>query len=75
MDKTMLNGSGCVDKVAHEAINNVIREERAKERKTYDRDEAAEVLIRTLKNIIWLSGFKLTERIKLEDPKTGKKYV
>lgn len=75
MDKTMLNGSGCVDKVAHEAINNVEKEERLKGKRMCDRDEAAEVLIRTLKNTIWLSGFKLTERIKLEDPKTGKKYV
>lgn len=75
MDRTILNGSGCVDKVAHEAINNVLREEKIKERKMCDRDEAAETLIRTLKNITWLSGFKLTERIKFEDPKTGKKYV
>lgn len=75
MDKTVLNGSGCVDKVAHEAINNVAREEKAKEKKMHDREEAAETLIKTLKNTVWLSGFKLIGRIQLEDPKTGRKYL
>ena len=75
MDKTLYNGSGCIDKVAHEAINKVSREEKNKEKKLHARDEAAEVLVMVLKNIIWLAGFKLSERIKFEDPKTGKKYL
>jgi hypothetical protein len=71
----MLNASGCSDRTAHDAINNVEREKRLKEKPTKEREEAAETLIKTLKNMIWLSGFKLSERIKLEDPKTGKKYL
>lgn len=76
MDKTLLNGSGCMDRVAHEAINNVERARiQVSRADRTDRDEAADVLIKTIKNAIWLSGFKLADRIKLEDPKTGKKYL
>jgi len=78
MDKTLLNQSGCMDKTAHAAINNAEREKVRVTVSNYDRtarDEAADVLIKTIKNAIWLSGFKLADRIKLEDPKTGKKYL
>lgn len=75
MDKTILNKSGCVDRVAHEAINNADRKSKQKEKKNRDRDEAAEVLVKTIKDLLWLSGFKLIDRIKFEDPKTGKKYL
>lgn len=71
MNKDMLNGSGYVDKTAYHAINKVTRDEKNRA----NRDVAAEVLIRALKDIIWLAGFRLIDRIKLEDPKTGKKYT
>lgn len=71
MNKDLLNGSGCVDKTAYRAINKVARDEKNRA----NRDIAAEVLIRALKDIIWLAGFRLTDRIKLENPKTGKKYT
>lgn len=69
-DKTLFNGSGCVDHTAHKAMNNVTREER----KAAARDEAAEVLVKSIKNMIWLSGFRLIDRIRFEDPQSGKKY-
>lgn len=72
MDKTVLNGSGCYDPVAHEAINNV---EHDKAERVKTRDEAADTLVKTIKNTIWLSGFRLIGRIQFEDPKTGKKYL
>ena len=75
MDKTLVNGSGCMDKVAHEAINNVLREEKNKEKKVHERDVAAEVLIKAIKDMMWLSGFKLVGRIQFEDRKSGKIYL
>lgn len=69
-DKTLFNGSGCVDHTAHDAVNNVTREQR----KAAARDEAADVLIKSIKNMIWLAGFRLTDRIRFEDPQSGKKY-
>ncbi|MDD2960013.1 MAG: hypothetical protein PHR92_16130 [Lachnospiraceae bacterium] len=74
MDKTLFNPSGYMDKTSHDAINNVEKEAKRKIDKG-NREDAAEVLIKTLKEVIWLSGFKLADRIKLEDPKTGKKYL
>lgn len=72
MDKTRLNGSGYIDNTAHEAINNAERESKSKQKV---RDEAAEILVRTVKEIIRLAGFKLIGRIQFEDQKTGKKYL
>ena len=72
MDKSMLNGSGCIDHTAHEAINNVTKESKSR-RGT--RDEAAEVLVRNIKDLMWLSGFRLVGRIQFEDPKSGKQYL
>lgn len=72
MDKTLLNGSGCMDRTAHEAICNI---EREKKQKYGNRDEAADVLVKNIKDTVWLSGFKLIGRIQFEDPKTGKRYL
>ncbi len=69
-DKTLYNGSGCKDHTAHNAINNVVREQK----KAVSRDEAADVLIKSIKNMMWLSGFRLIDRIRFEDPQSGKKY-
>lgn len=74
MDRSMLNGSGCVDAVAHEAINNVDREQK-KANAVHNRDTAAEVLVKNIKDMMWLSGFKLIGRIQFEDPKSGKRYL
>lgn len=77
MDKSILNASGCVDMTAHDAISNVTREEKKRNRikPPADRDEAADILVRTIKEMIWLSGFRLVGRIQFEDPKTGRKYL
>lgn len=74
MDKSMLNGSGCFDSVAHEAINNVEREKK-KISAVHSRDTAAEILVKNIKDMMWLSGFKLIGRIQFEDPKSGKRYL
>lgn len=74
MDKSRLNGSGCADPVAHEAINNVQREQK-KMAASNNRDAAAEVLVKNVKDMIWLAGFKMIGRIQFEDPKSGKKYL
>ena len=74
MDRSMLNGSGYVDAVAHEAINNVDREQK-KANAVHNRDTAAEVLVKNIKDMMWLSGFKLIGRIQFEDPKSGKRYL
>ena len=55
-----LNGSGCKDLTAFEAIRNVESEERFNK------------LLKTIKNVCELSGFRLEERIVLRDKKTGK---
>lgn len=73
MDRTMLNHSGAWDPTPHAAINNVMREKKNAENR--DRDAAAETLVKTIKNIAFLSGFKLVGRIQFEDPKTGRKYL
>lgn len=74
MDRSMLNGSGCLDSVAHEAINNVEREKK-RASAVHSRDAAAEVLVKNIKDMMWLSGFKLIGRVQFEDPKSGKKYL
>lgn len=72
MDKNKLNGSGCKDLVAYEAIQNTVRVVRANRTK---RDEAADELVKTIKSMVRLSGFELVDRIKFKDPKNGKKYL
>lgn len=71
MDKNLLNASGCMDKTAYSAIHNV----EVEHKKKVERDEAAEVLVKSIKNMIWLSGFKLVGRIQFEDRKSGKRYL
>jgi hypothetical protein len=55
-----LNGSGCKDLTAYEALKNIENEERVKK----------------LRKAIWLicdlAGFRIAERIVLQDKKTGK---
>lgn len=70
MDKSLYNASGCKDRTAHDAIcaadrtrTLVYRASRTK------KDEEA------VKRLAKGFGFKLCDRIKFEDPETGKKYV
>lgn len=55
-----LNGSGCKDLTAYEAIRNVENENRLNK------------LIKAIYNICDLAGFHIEERIVLKDKKTGK---
>lgn len=70
MNHDYLNGSGCKDPTAYKAISKIARTDKNRA----NRQMAAEVLIRVLKDIIWLAGFKLADRIKITDPKTGIEY-
>lgn len=76
MDKSLYNASGCKDKAAHDAIcaadrtrTLVYRASRTK------KDEEAELFVKMVKRLAKGFGFKLCDRIKFEDPETGKKYV
>ncbi len=55
-----LNGSGCKDLTAYEAIRNVESEERFNK------------LLKTIFSICELAGFHVEGRIVLKDKKTGK---
>lgn len=74
MDKDRVNGSGCQDPVAYEAINNVTRVSVSRADRT-KRDEAAEDLVKTIKMMVKLAGFELVDRIKFKDQRNGKKYL
>ena len=76
MDKSLYNASGCKDRTAHDAIcaadrtrTLVYRASRSK------KDEDAELFVKMVKRLARGFGFKLCDRIKFEDPETGKKYV
>lgn len=68
MNEEILNGSGCKDFVAYEAIKNVEREERKKQTD----EERLTKLVMTIFNICELAGFHVEGRIVLKDKKTGK---
>lgn len=55
-----LNGSGCKDLTAYEAIRNVESEDRFNK------------LLKTIFNVCELAGFRVEERIVLKDKRTGK---
>ena len=76
MDKSLYNASGCKDRTAQVAICSaertrsfVFRASRTK------KDEEAELFVKMVKRLAKGFGFKLCDRIKFEDPETGKKYV
>lgn len=76
MDKTLYNASGCMDKTAHDAIcaadrprTSVLRNDRTK------RDEEAELFVKMVKRLARGFDFKLCDRIRFEDPGTGKRYL
>lgn len=75
-EESLYNASGCKDRTAHDAIcaadrtrTLVYRASRTK------KDEEAELFVKMVKRLARGFGFKLCDRIKFEDPETGKKYV
>lgn len=63
----LYNGSGCKDPTAYEVIKTEDARERA-ERLRLTR------LIDCIKTLIELTGFELTDRIRLRDKVSGKEY-
>lgn len=68
MNKETLNGSGCKDLTAYDAIRNMNREERKKQAD----EERLKKLIMTIFDICDLAGFHVEERIVLKDKRSGK---
>lgn len=60
MNKDKINGSGCKDFTAYEALRNVEREEQFKK------------LLATIFYITNLAGFSIEGRITFKDKRTGK---
>ena len=60
MNKDKINGSGCKDFTAYEALKNIEREEQLKK------------LLGTIFYITNLAGFTIEGRIVLKDKRTGK---
>lgn len=60
MNREKINGSGCYDLTAYEALKNIDDEKRVSQ------------LIKTIFYIVNLAGFRVDGRIVLQDKKTGK---
>lgn len=67
MKNPYYNNEGYNDPTAYAGTKNIIKEETATEKR-------ASELIKVLKFIIHLSGFKLIQRIKIKDKKTGREF-
>lgn len=65
-----LNGSGCKDPTAYEAIKTITKEEQEQEKQ----DRQAAELIRVLKRFIRGSGYEVISRIAIKNNSTGKEY-
>ena len=74
MDKTLYNASGCKDKTAHDAICAANKTQVFRSDWT-PRDADADMFVKMVKRLARGCGFKLCDRIRFEDPATGKKYV
>lgn len=68
MNSEILNGSGCKDFTAYDAIKNIEREERLKQAE----EERHKTLLMMIFGICDLAGFHVENRIVLKDKKTGK---
>lgn len=77
MDKSLYNASGCKDRTAHDAICAAGQKAQtiSVQGKQDKKDEEAELFVKMVKRLAKGFGFKLCDRIKFEDPETGKKYV
>lgn len=65
------NPEGYRDDTAHDAIAGVLRQ---RERELEAADERLKKLIKTVKNVVELSGFELNGRIDVTDKGTGRRY-
>lgn len=65
MDKRKINGSGCYDLTAFEAVERVSREER-------ESNKRLKKLLATLRKECDKAGFSIQGHIVLKDKKTGK---
>ena len=70
-NKPWLNGSGCPDPTAYEAMMNIQKDEKNRNQLI---DEVAYKVIHTIKNVLDLSGFELVGRIQMKHKKSGKIY-
>ncbi len=75
MNKERLNASGCRDDTAYEAIKNVSRKTSVQRCDYTKRDYEADKFVSVVKAICEAYGFRLIDRIRFEDPKTGRKYL
>ena len=71
LGKPWLNCSGYYDPTAYEAMKNIQHEEKIQNQPI---DEAAHKVVTTIKNILDLAGFELTERIQIKHKDSGKIY-
>lgn len=68
MNREFLNGSGCKDMTAYDAIKNIEREERQKQAE----EDRLRKLVMTIFDVCDLAGFHVEGRIILKDKRTGK---
>lgn len=64
------NPEGYPDPTAYDALNNALSQKTDAE----EAEERMNLLIKTLKNTIRLSGFELLNRIEIRDLKTGRYF-
>ena len=76
MDRTLYNASGCKDKTAHDAICSASKPQTQVFRSDWTRrDNEADMFVKMVKRLAKGFNFKLCDRIRFEDPETGKKYL
>lgn len=76
MDKTLYNASGCKDRTAHDAICAADKKQTHVFRSDWtQRDADADMFVKMVKRLARGFNFKLCDRIRFEDPISGKKYV
>ena len=68
------NASGCWDFTAYDAIKHVEENENKNKNKKSVRDYMFERLLKSIFKLCDKSGFKICNRIMLQDKKTGKIY-
>ena len=73
---TLYNASGCKDKTAHDAICSASKPQTQVFRSDWTRrDNEADMFVKMVKRLAKGFNFKLCDRIRFEDPETGKKYL
>lgn len=75
-EATLYNASGCKDKTAHDAICSASKPQTQVFRSDWTRrDNEADMFVKMVKRLAKGFNFKLCDRIRFEDPETGKKYL